>query len=167
MSEGQSSGKPSKVHPHRHLEYMRPDTTITLRAGLAEYYGTITNLITDKNAAADVAALFRFHDVCHVIFGCDTSPRGEALADTWSIFGSTVSLATYRRYMALPETKAIFASLSLGDMVRMAGESTLVVPLAMWRATRMRRKWPFDAFEPYLDLPLAATRCDFGIDVVT
>ena len=114
---------PSKIHPQRHLAYMRPDATMTLREGLAEYYTTIDGLITEENADPEVAALFRFHDTCHVLFGCDTSIHGEALADTWSIFGTTVTLKTYQRYLSFSETQSIFKSMTFKDLLKAIGES--------------------------------------------
>lgn len=157
----------SKIHPHRHLQYMRPDTTMKLRDGLEEYYGTITGLITADNAPREVAELFHFHDVCHVVFGCDTSPRGEALVDTWSIFGTTVTLKTYQKYLSFQETKSIFESMTFMDMLKMLGESTTAVPVAFWRAQHMTQKWPFRDHEQYLDRPLNEIRAEYGIEVLT
>jgi hypothetical protein len=145
---------------------MQPDATMTLRDGLEEYYGTIEDLITDQNAPADVAALFHFHDVCHVVFGCDTSASGEALVDTWAFFGSTVTFETYQRYASLPQTKSIFAAMSLTEILRMMGESTTAIPIAFWRARTMRRKWPFEDPGPYMDRPLDEIRRELGIEVV-
>ncbi len=156
----------SKIHPHRDLAYMKPGATMTLREGLEEYYGTIENLVTEENADAEVAALFHFHDVCHVLFGCDTSPRGEALVDTWSIFGTTVTLRTYQKYLSLQETQSIFASMSFAEMLHMLGQSTTAMPVAFWRAQHMTHKWPFRDHEQYLDRPLVEIRREFGIDVV-
>lgn len=157
---------PSKIHPQRHLAYMRPDATMTLREGLEEYYTTIEGLITEENAPAEVAELFRFHDTCHVVFGCDTSLHGEALADTWSIFGSTVTLKTYQRYLQLTETQSVFKSMTMADIVSMLGETTTSMPVAFWRAMHMTHKWPFRDHEQYLDRSLKEIRDEFGIQVV-
>ncbi|MCB9594550.1 MAG: hypothetical protein H6719_17590 [Sandaracinaceae bacterium] len=164
--ETRDTEKVSKIHPHRHLKYMQPDCTMTLREGLEEYYGTIEGLITEDNADHEVAALFHFHDVCHVVFGCDTSPRGEGLADTWSIFGTTVTLKTYQKYLSFQETQSIFASMTFGDMLKMLGESTTAMPQAFWRATHMTHKWPFKDHDQYIDTPLNEIRAEFGIEVI-
>ena len=156
----------SPLHPTRHLAYMQPDATMTLREGLQEYYATIDGLVTEENASKEVADLFRFHDTCHVVFGCDTSPRGEALADTWSIFGSTVTLKTYRDYANLQETKNLFSEMTFGDMLTMLASSSTAVPVAFWRAQHMNKKWPFREHDEYLDMPLNEIRAEFGIQVV-
>ena len=157
---------PSKIHPQRHLAYMRPDATMTLREGLAEYYTTIDGLITEENADPEVAALFRFHDTCHVLFGCDTSIHGEALADTWSIFGTTVTLKTYQRYLSFSETQSIFKSMTFKDLLKAIGESVTSMPLAFWRAQHMTKKWPFMDHEQHMDRPLDELRAEFGIEVI-
>jgi hypothetical protein len=161
-----SDAPASKIHPRRELAYMKPDATMTLREGLEEYYGTIENLITEENADPEVAALFRFHDTCHVLFGCDTSPRGEALVDTWSIFGTTVTLKTYQRYLSLAETKSIFESMTFTEMLAMLGASTTAMPQAFWRAQHMTHKWPFQEHDRWLDRPLHEIRSEFGIEVI-
>ncbi|MGE0788680.1 MAG: hypothetical protein AB7S26_23615 [Sandaracinaceae bacterium] len=166
MANDDTQPAPSKVHPHRHLAYMRPDATMTLREGLEEYYETIDGLITNDNAPADVAALFHFHDVCHVVFGCDTSMRGEALVDTWSIFGTTVTLKTYQRYLSFQETQSIFESMTFKEMLEALGETSTAMPVAFWRAQHMTHKWPFRDHERYMDTPLDAIRAEYGIEVV-
>ncbi|MCB9598103.1 MAG: hypothetical protein H6719_35645 [Sandaracinaceae bacterium] len=156
----------SRVHRRRHLAYMDPASTLTLREGLEEYYGTIDDLVTDDNAAPDVAALFRFHDTTHVLFGCDTSMRGEALTDTWSVFGTDVTLKAYRRYFELQETQDIFASMTFWEKVQALAISTVLIPRALWRALRMTKKWSFRDHEAYLDRPLCEVRAEFGIRVI-
>jgi hypothetical protein len=139
---------------------------MTLREGLEEYYGTIEGLITSDNAPPDVAALFLFHDTCHVLFGCDTSMHGEALVDTWSIFGTTVTLKTYKRYFEMQETKSIFASMTMKEMLQAIGETSTAMPQAFWRATHMTHKWPFKDHEQYMDRPLNELREEFGVEVI-
>lgn len=154
------------IHPQRHLGYMRADATMTLREGLTEYYTQIEDLITEENAAPDVAALFRLHDTTHVVFGCDTSMRGEALADTWSIFGSDVTLKTYRKYLALQETQSIFAAMTWWEIAKALASSFVYMPRAFWRTRQMKKKWPFYDHEAYLDRPLDEVRAELGIRVV-
>lgn len=165
--ESRSASSGSKVHPHRHLKYMDPTSTMTLREGLEEYYTTIENLITEENASSpEIGELFHFHDVCHVLFGCDTSIHGEALVDTWSIFGTTVTLKTYQKYLAASDTQSIFESMTFDDMMEALTETTTQTPKAFWRATHMTKKWPFREHEQHLDRPLNELREEFGIEVI-
>jgi len=154
------------AHPTRELAYMRPDATLTLREGLEEYYGTIDGLITNENASDEVAELFRLHDTTHVLFGCDTSPRGEVLTDAWSLFGTDVDLGTYWRYMQLPETQNIFVSMGWWNVAKVFGAALIGMPKAIWRARAMTRKWSFADHSAFLDLPLYEIRSYFNIRVI-
>lgn len=156
---------PPAVHPTRHLAYMVQACPMTVREGLEEYYGTIDGLITEDNASKEVADLFRYHDTCHVVFGCDTSPIGETLADTWSIFGSDVSLKTYARYFQLQETQDLFQDIGVWRSVRIFASALPIMPRAYGRTRRMTKRWPFHDHEAYLDRPLAEVRAEFGIEV--
>ena len=58
----------SRAHPERELAYMRQGAAMSLREGLEEYYSQIDDLVTEDNALPHVAALFRAHDITHVLF---------------------------------------------------------------------------------------------------
>ncbi len=157
---------PAKVHPHRHLAYMSPKATMTLREGLEEYYASIDGLFTADQLSEEMAELFTFHDTCHVLFGCDTSIHGEALVDTWSIFGSTVTLKTYKKYLDFIGTQSMFRDMTFEQMMEALAETTTSTPKAFWRATHMTHKWPFRDHEQYMDRPLDELREEFGIQVI-
>ena len=70
------------VPPHYVAQY----SPQILREAIAEYYECNPGLLDPGNLPNGVAQLFRQHDAGHVIFGCDTSLRGETLIDTWTIF---------------------------------------------------------------------------------
>ena len=71
-------------------KYLEAASTQTLGEGIAEYYEHNTALLDPSKLPDEVAALFRQHDAGHVIFGCDTSLRGETLIDSWTIFATSV-----------------------------------------------------------------------------
>ena len=50
--------------------------------------------------------------------------------------------------------------------MRVALQAVVLVPLVIWRARRMRRRWPWSDFEPYLAKPLVEIRREFGIELV-
>lgn len=154
-----------KVHPHRHLKYMDPKATMTLREGLEEYYD-IPGLFRPEEMEGEMGELFGFHDTCHVIFGCDTSIHGEALVDTWSIFGTTVTLKTYQKYLEFSGTQSLFKNMTFEQMLEALSETATQTPKAFWRATHMTHKWPFRDHEQYMDRPLDELRAEFGIEVI-
>ena len=149
------------------LSYLEQDCPLTLRQGLQEYYTQIEGLITEDNASVETAALFRYHDTCHVLFGSDTSIPGEMLADSWILWGTDETLRSYMKYLDLAETKAI---LEIFKDPRIILKSVISIPLmgrAWWRTRRMTAKWPYRDHEQYLDTPLRELRDRFNIRVVS
>jgi hypothetical protein len=148
------------------LRYTSQTSPQTLREGLLEYYERNPALLDPAHMTPEAAELFRQHDAAHVVFGCDTSLRGETLIDTWTIFGSAIGLRGYLAYLRLSEVNQVFAQAgalriatellrSLGDVLRVA-----------WRGARLRRKWPWQGFADQLDRPLAEIREHHGIRIV-
>jgi hypothetical protein len=147
------------------MNYQHPDATLTLQEGLAEYYGARDDLVTGRGASTDAQAFFRCHDVAHVVFGCGTTLRQEALVKIWSFFGTTEGFGLLRAYR-LPESQEIYRTLGFMDIAGTMGFSLVYVPIVLGRCLRMRRRWPWSDFEAYLSVPLVETRREFGIQVV-
>ena len=148
------------------LAYLQQDCDQTLREALDDYFAQIPDLITDANADKRVAALFRRHDIGHVVFGCDTTLNGEPLADTFCMFGTDVTLAEYAEYTKIPETKQVFKDAGLRPLVWASLRSIPNVLLALWICWRMPKKFPFWDNDQWLDVPLSQIRAEFGVRVV-
>jgi hypothetical protein len=148
------------------LEYTRQDSAQTLREGLAEYYARNPGLLEPGALPADAAALFRQHDAAHVVFGCDTSLRGETLVDTWTIFGSSIGLRGYLAYLRLPQVNQVFAETGYARILRELMRSLPDVVRVAWRGLRLARKWPWREYESRLDAPLRRVREELRIRVV-
>jgi hypothetical protein len=151
---------------HGALQYICQNSAQTLREGIAEYHSRNPGLLDPAQLPTGTARLFREHDAAHVAFGCDTSIRGETLVDTWTIFGSTIGLRGYLEYLRLPQVNQIFAETGY---VRIAGELLRCLPdvvRVIWRARRLRERWPWRDYEAHLDRPLAELRARFHIRIV-
>jgi hypothetical protein len=147
-------------------DYAKADSAQTLRAGLEEYYRRNPGLLDPAAMDPRAATLFRQHDAAHVVFGCDTSLRGETRIDTWTILGSTIGLRGYLEYLKIPQVNEIFAETGY---LRIAFESLLCVPdilRILWRSRRLSSKWAWRDWEAHLDEPLADIRREFNIRVV-
>jgi hypothetical protein len=150
----------------RRPQYLLQDSPQTLREGLDEYRACNPELLDPAGMTAEAAALFRQHDAAHVVFGCDTSARGETLVDTWTIFATTIGLRGYLAYLRLPQVGQLFAQTGYG---RLALETVRCLPdvlRVIGRSRRLARKWPWRAFEEHLDRPLRAIRDELGLRVV-
>ncbi len=137
-----------------------------LREAIAEYYECNPGLLAPDDLPDDVAMLFRQHDAGHVVFGCDTSLRGETLIDTWTVFATTAGLQGYLEYFKHPQVNQIFSETGYW---RITLEFLRCLPdvLRVIRGSRkLLSKWPWPDYESYLDHPLCEIRCEFNIAVI-
>ena len=104
---------------HAHLRYLEREGPLTLAEGLAEFEASQEGLITGDDST-ELGRLTRAHDCCHVLFGLTTAIEDEALADTWTLFGSTVTLREYSRYLQQDEFKQLLALYSARRLQRAA-----------------------------------------------
>lgn len=152
--------------PEESLRYAEQDASISLREGLDEYYARNPGLLDPGALDTEGAELFRAHDAGHVVFGCDTSIRGETLIDTWTMAATAIGLRGYLAYLKQPDVNKIFAETGYG---KIAAESMRVLPdilRVLARSRRLSEKWPWQDWERFLDRPLGELRRDFGIRVV-
>ncbi|MCA9716985.1 MAG: hypothetical protein H6713_37355 [Myxococcales bacterium] len=153
--------------PHR---YMHQDSPLTLREGIEEMRRANPGLLDPSEMPADIGKFFHAHDVCHVVFGTDTSITNEAMTDTWTVTGTTVRVRDLLAYYKQEEGRAV-----INDLMREIGwlrtlwASVVAIPKVLrviWRARRMTRKWPMYGNDAYLDTPLAELRRMYNIRVV-
>jgi hypothetical protein len=147
-------------------QYLIRDSSQTLREALAEYYARNPGLLDPKGMPNNVAELFRQHDAGHVVFGCDTSLRGETLVDTWTVFGSTAGIRGYVEYFKYPQVNQVFAQVGY---FRIALEFLRCLPdvcRVIARCLRLSSKWPWHDYRRYLDDPVRELRHQFNIRVV-
>jgi hypothetical protein len=148
--------------------YQAQDSRQTLAEGLAEYYAMNRGRVLPPDSLpARSAALFRSHDICHVIFGLDTTLSDEAMADMRTLLSCDVGWARYARYMAGdPEAKTILKE--VGYFTAFWGTLRSVPRLlrAVSEAWRMRKRWPWDPPEDYRQRTLSDLRREFGIRVI-
>ena len=150
------------------LRYQEQDSTHTLGEGLAEYYAeNVGVVVRATDLPAESSALFRSHDLCHVIFGLNTSLGDEVLADTRTLFSCDVGVKRYARYLAADKTaKALFKELGYAKSIWVTLLSLPRIARAGFEALRMRKRWPWNPPEAYLDRPLGELRREFGIRVI-
>jgi hypothetical protein len=148
------------------LKYLEEGSTQHLSEGIAEYYAHNPALLDPSRLPLDAAELFRQHDAGHVVFACDTSPRGETLIDTWTIFATTAGLRGYLQYFKYPQVNQIFAETGYW---RLAVEFVRCVPdvfRVLLRSRRMPARWPWQHYGRYLDRTLSDIRREFNIHVL-
>ena len=148
------------------LKYLKEGSTQSLREGIAEYYAHNSELLDPSALPGDAAELFRQHDAGHVIFGCDTSLRGETLIDTWTVFATTAGLRGYLEYFKYPQVNQIFAETGYWRIALEFVRCLRDVLRVLVRSRRISAKWPWQHHEHYLDRPLSDIRREFNIRLV-
>lgn len=157
----EASGSPAAA-----MAYQAQDSPLTLREGLAEYFGRNSGLMDQAELPRDLGEGLHSHDIAHVIFGCDTSLLGEVVLARWSLFGVTGSIRPYLTGLRRRETRGLFRDALARFRPSMLWRLVKFASIAIIRSLRMSERWPFDAYEPYLDQPLCEIRERFGIRVL-
>jgi hypothetical protein len=150
------------------LRYQEQDSRQTLRQGLDEYYAANVGIVTrPDDLPPQSTALFRSHDMCHVVFGLTTSLSDEAMADMRTVLSCDVGMARYTAYLATDQqAKAIFKELGYGKAAWITLKATPRFIRACIEAWRMKKRWPWTPPQHFLDRPLGDIREEFGIRVV-
>ena len=159
---------PSSGAAPRRCRYQEQDSKQTLAEGLAEYYRVNGARVTPPpSLPPESQALFLHHDVCHVIFGLDTTLADEGMADMRTLLSCDVGWSRYARYMTCdPTAKAVFKELGY---VRAAWATIIIIPRllqAIAEALRTSKRWPWQPPARYFDRPLAELRREYEIRLI-
>ena len=150
-----------------HFEFEAQHSRQTLRDGLAELHALSgLPLTTAEMFPPEIRAGLGAHDAAHVVFGCDTSIRGEVVLSRWSLLGATDFAMIYLRALRTKEARRLYV-----DALRQLRVTAIAAGfwqglVAMVRALRMSRRWPTFDFQKFLDRPLADIRREFNIRVI-
>ena len=150
--------------------YIRQDSPQSLREAIVEYYDCNAecnaSLLDPDGLPSGVEELFRCHDAGHVVFGCDTTLRGETLIDTWTIFGSTAGIRGYLEYFNYPQVNQIFADAGYMQILLAFLRCFPDVFRVLARSRKMASRWPWRDYGQYLDTSLCDLREQFNIQVI-
>ncbi len=154
-------------HPHV-LRYREQESGQTLAEGLAEYYAVNAGIIArPADLPPDSAALFRSHDMCHVIFGLDTTLEDEAMADTRTMLSCDIGPAKYTVYLGGdPQAQKILKEVGIAGFLTGTLRALPRMGRAMIEAWRMKKKWPWTPPESFQSRTLGDLRAEFGIRVI-
>jgi hypothetical protein len=148
------------------LGYLDPGCTLTLRDAIA--------LLREEDAkerdvaplvAPEVERSMTAHDAVHVLFACDTSDHGEALAHAWMLLGTSVTHRQLRAVMATRDHRRFARDLGHVRRLRALLGALPAIASAIPRALRMRRRWDWTGYDRHLDRSLADIRREHGIIV--
>ena len=146
------------------FSFRAQDCPRTLAEGMAEFAAAQPGLLAP--AGRELAEFVHAHDACHVLFGLGTRIDEEALADTWTLLATDMSLRRYTGFLRHPELAALFASTGAWPLLTGTLRALPRIARVLWRTRRMPTRWPFWGYAEHLDTPLAALRRRYAIRVV-
>ena len=152
------------------LDYQNQNCGLTLQEALECYYNSFpdTKEIFEDNK--DSGTLLRDHDCTHVIFGLDISIEQESILDTWVIWGSKWELKYILSYQKLPQIKQLYKDLikEIGyfGLIKIIWKLGGIKRKVIFRAFKMKKKWPFKMPEEYLSMKVSDLREMHGIKVL-
>jgi hypothetical protein len=153
--------------PGKKFGYQEQDCPLTLQEGLEAYFQGHPGLFKEGELGTESQELFHSHDLCHIVFGLDTTLEDEALADVWTILGTDVGFRRYMHYLnAVKEAKAIFKEIGYGQVLLTSLRALPKVFQVWCRTRRMCKKWPWIVPDGYYGMPLAHIRREFNIRVI-
>jgi hypothetical protein len=144
--------------------YLAADCPLTLADGLEEFGAANPGLLPPGDG--ELREFIRAHDACHVLFGLTTTVEDEAVADTWTIFGSDVPLRRYASYLKHPEIAGLIQQIGWWQMGLGTLRALPRVLRAIGRARRMSAPWPFFHYARALDVPIAELRGRYNVHPV-
>ena len=152
------------------LEYQKQNCDLTLAEGLQCYYDSFPKNKEIFVDAEGSETLLRDHDCTHVIFGLDISLDQEAILDTWVLWGSKFKWSYLLGYNKLPQikelTKYLFKELGVIGFLRLYWNVMAVKRKVIFKTFKMKKKWPFQVPERYLNMKISDLRKMHGIIVL-
>ena len=104
----------SRLGRRRHAEVPRTSYLADPYWALAEFRVANPGLDDAGAPGGAGAEFFRCHDTAHVVFGCSISLVVEALADAWTLFGTTVTGGQFLGFLKIRSTKVLSPGSAVG-----------------------------------------------------
>ena len=152
------------------LEYQDQNCSLTLQEGLNCYYKAFpeTTEIFEDNAGS--GTLLRDHDCTHVIFGLDISIEQESILDTWVLWGTKFEWRYLMGYQKLPQIKKLYKNLykefGILGFLKIFWKLGSIKRKTIFKALKMKKKWPFKMPEKYLSMKILDLREEYGIKIL-
>jgi hypothetical protein len=146
------------------LNYLSPESNQTLREAIWELrQAEGTEGDAAEKVSPELLTDIEVHDAIHVVFACPTTLAGEILAHTWTVFGTTLAIKEMHRVNRHTDHQTVLAEIGHGRLLRTWLKSFPQIVSVVWRALRMRHRWPAEQFEQCLDQTLYEIRSQYGI----
>jgi ubiquinone biosynthesis protein Coq4 len=147
--------------------YLDRDCHITIQQALDKYYAQNPDFYQPDRLDDDSRKVFFAHDVCHIIFGCDTSLNGEAKIDIWMLNGIDLSFKEYfDDYMNAGSVREALSQVSLRQILSQAIFSSISIIKVYFAGKQVNPKWKYYNYHDYLDRSITEIRKEFNIKII-
>lgn len=146
------------------LKYQQVEANMTLEQGIKElrdFEGPEGD--TSIAMGPQMAHVMAAHDAVHVVFGCSTDMKDEALAHFVMILGTNVTLADMRAVAKSREHKNVVSKHSKFEIAKVVLGAPIDLLKVLKLKRRMKAKWPWHGYADYLSRPINDIRREFGI----
>jgi len=142
---------------------------MTLRQGLENFQIQHKDHLSHNSLSISVEArrFFLSHDIAHVLFGCDISLLGEGTVKLWTIFGTTLGFWNHIKAYNKANAYELSKTYNFVHVANNIFKLLFAIPVVIYRAMRMTKRWPWHKFEPYLYVPISEIRKEFNIKIVS
>lgn len=110
------------------------------------------------------------HDICHILFGVDTSLLGEFRVELWSIFGTNLGVVGYQKITSnkkvLAEPLEIARKIGYLKVLRLMFINFIEVFRIPYLSSKMSKKWVCFQEEKYMQTTVGEIRKEFGVKLI-
>jgi hypothetical protein len=159
-----ATGRPAAA-----LVYRGQDSVQTLAAALDEFYDAnpARLVLRPREPSSETRAMRLNSDICHVVFGLDTTPEDEALVDVRALFCSDVDWGRYARYRSDDKsTGEPLGKAGYGSVIAVTLRAAPRIARVFLQRLTARKRWPWNAPDRFMVRSLKHLRREFGIKVI-
>jgi ubiquinone biosynthesis protein Coq4 len=147
--------------------YLVQDCDISLKEALNRYYAQNPGFYQPSQLDDDSRKLFFAHDVCHIVFGCDTSLVGESKLEQWILNSTDLNLKNYADAILSTEaTRQAVSEISIWQILTQGFFNIFTLVKTYFWARQVQPKWDFYNYSSHLDRRILDIRKEFNIQVV-
>ena len=154
-------------------EFQHQNCELTLEEGLDIYYQSFpedTKIIEDIDGPRWLFG----HDCTHVIFGLDISMEQESILDTWSFWGTDLSIKNLLDFIIASRKNTDFNKLykkfyreyGITGLIKLYFSTLPFKRKARAMTKKMTKKWPYVPPQQYLNRSIRELRQEFNIKIL-
>jgi ubiquinone biosynthesis protein Coq4 len=148
------------------LSYQLSNSEMTLQEAINELrLAEGEEIYLPEKLAPEIKEAIEAHDAVHTIFACDISKRDEILAHIFMLLGTTVKMVELKKVAAHLDHRKMTTDAGHFEMIKTAIVALPHLAKASVTALKMKKKFPWNNYNIYLNRKLSDIRSEFGINI--